>query len=319
MIKKALLGNTGLAVTPVGFGVLTVGCTQLNYSIKKGASLLRYALERGINFLDTAESYKTYPYIKKALQGADFSPVIVSKSLKGSYQEMKNAVEEARAEMDRDVVDIFLLHEVRGAADWVDRAGAWEYLHEAKARGIVKAIRVSTHHIDVARMCAGIPDIDVLFPLINYKSLGIRNGADAGKKEDMAEAIKRNSEAGKGVFAMKVFGGGNLTGEYLRALDYVKNLPGVDSLVIGFGYHHEIDRIIEYIEGTIDRNYMPDLREKKIRIDPGDCEGCGICVKRCPNNALSLNKQNICEVDHDICLTCGYCAPVCPVRAIIMF
>jgi len=135
----------------------------------------------------------------------------------------------------------------------------------------------------------------------------------------MAAAIKRNSEAGKGVFAMKVFGGGNLTGEYLTALDYVNSLPGIDSIMIGFGYHHEVDRAIEYAEGTIDRNYVPDLTNKKIRIDPGDCEGCKVCIEKCPNHAIFMNKNGICEVSHSICITCGYCAPVCPVRAIVMF
>jgi predicted aldo/keto reductase-like oxidoreductase len=318
MIKKKL-GRTGLEVTPIGFGVLTIGQTQLNYQLEKGALLIRYALERGVNFLDTAQYYRTYPYIRKALQGTAFAPVIVSKCLRSSYIEMKAAVEEARVEMDRDVVDVFLLHEVRSADDWKRRAGAWEYLHEAKAKGFIKAIGISTHHVDVAEMCAGIHDIDVVFPLINYKSLGIRNGTEAGKKEDMAAAILRNSEAGKGVFAMKVFGGGNLTGEYITALDYVSRLPGIDSLVIGFGYPHEIDRIIEYAEGVIDENYIPDLISKKIRVDPGDCEGCGICVKRCPNKAMFINKYGVCEIDHTVCISCGYCAPVCPVRAIIMF
>jgi len=318
MIKKKL-GNTGIEVTPIGFGVLTVGKYQLNYPVAKGAKLLRYALESGINFLDTAQYYETYPYIKEALKGSAFNPVIASKCLDCSYKEMKFAVEEARRSMDRDVIDIFLLHEVRSASDWKNRVGAWEYLYEAKSKGLVKSIGLSTHHVDVTQMCADIPDIELVFPLINYKSLGIRNRNGTGTKEDMAAAIKRNSEAGKGVFAMKVFGGGNLTGEYLTALDYVNNLPGIDSIMIGFGYHHEIDRIIEYAEGTIDRNYVPDIKDKKIQIDQGDCEGCGACIERCPNHAIFRNKNGLAQIDHIICLTCGYCAPSCPVRAIKMF
>ncbi|MCL1810173.1 MAG: aldo/keto reductase [Clostridiales bacterium] len=318
-MTKKTLGSTGLEVTPAGFGVLTVGKTQLNYTVEKGADLIRYALERGINFLDTAQYYETYPYIKEALKGTSFQPVISSKCLRSSYGEMKSAVEEAQAGMERDVIDIFLLHEVRSAADFERRAGAWECLREAKAKGSVKAIGLSTHHVDVADMCAGIKEVDVVFPLINFRSLGIRNGNEAGTKEGMAAAIKMNADAGKGVFAMKVFGGGNLTGEYLAALDYAAGLPGLSSVMVGFGYRHEVDRIVEYFEGTIDRNYAPDIRGKKIRVDPGDCEGCGNCVERCPNNALSLGSRGICEVDHSICITCGYCAPACPVRAIIMF
>jgi len=318
-MEKKKLGNTGIEVTEVGFGVLTVGKTQLNLSVPDGASVLRYALECGIDFLDTAEYYETYPYIKKALQGTNFQPIIASKSLGLSSAEMKKAIEEARMELNRDVIDIFLLHEVRSDPDWDNRAGAWEYLQEAKSKGLVKAIGLSTHHVDVAAKAAQIREIDILFPLINFKSLGIRKGIGPGTKEEMAAEIKKAAAAGKGVFAMKVFGGGNLTGHYLDAIRYVQNLEGISSMMIGFGFHHEIDRILEVMHGTIDPDYVPDLTGKKIHIDQGDCEGCGACIERCPNHAIYFNENGLAEIDHSICLTCGYCAPKCPVRAIIMF
>lgn len=318
-MKKNKLGNTGLEVTPVGFGVLTVGNTQLDLPLDEGADILRYALEKGINFLDTAQYYETYPYIRKALEGTDFHPVICSKCLDLTYSQMEYAIEEALREMNLDVIDIFLLHEVRSGSDWEDRAGAWRCLQDAKKKGLVKAIGVSTHHVDVAQRMAEIPEVDVLFPLINFKSLGIRKGDGPGTKEEMAAAIKANADAGKGVFAMKAFGGGNLTGSYMEALNYVSGLEGISSMMIGFGKKEEIDRIVEYAEGTIDPNYQPDISTKKIRIDQGDCEGCGTCIQRCPNKAIFRNKNGLAQVDHTHCLTCGYCAPVCPVRAIIMF
>lgn len=317
-MKKNLLGNTGLMVTEVGFGVLTMGGSQLNLPLSEGAALLRYALECGINFLDTAQYYRTYPYIREALAGTNFDPVIVSKCLYGSYREMQEAIEEARREMNRDVVEIFLLHEVRSDRDWELRAGAWECLQDAKAKGIVKAVGISTHHVDVARLAAHTPSVDVLFPLINFQSLGIRDGQGPGTKEDMAQAIQAAADAGKGVFAMKIFGGGILAGNYRQAIEYVRDLPGISSLMIGFGYSHEIDRIIEMMEGTLSPDYVPDMSNKRIFIDQGDCEGCRACFYRCPNHAIYMNETGQANVRYDICLTCGYCAPVCPVRAIIM-
>lgn len=318
-MKKKKLGNTGIEVTPIGFGVLTVGNTQLNLPVEEGANVLRYALEKGINFLDTAQYYETYPYIRQALKDSPYKPVICSKSLDLTYSQMEFAINEALEEMDLAYIDIFLLHEVRQDPDWDDRAGAWRCLVEAKEKGLVKAIGVSTHHVDVAEKMAAIPEVDVLFPLINFKSLGIRKGDGPGTKEEMAAAIEANARAGKGVFAMKAFGGGNLTGSYLEALDYVQDLPGVDSIMIGFGSKEEVDRIVEYAEGTIDPDYIPDVSKKRIRIDQGDCEGCGACIIRCPNKAIFRNGNGLAQVDPSICLTCGYCAPVCPVRAIIMF
>jgi uncharacterized protein len=313
------LGNTGLQVTEVGFGVLTVGKTQLDLTVDEGAAVLRYALDKGINFLDTAEYYETYPYIKRALQGTNFEPVIASKCLGHSYRDMRKAIEEARTALNRDVIEIFLLHEVRSDPDWASRAGAWECLQDAKAKGLIKAAGISTHHVDVAAKASEIKEIEILFPLINFQSLGIRKGSVPGSREEMAEEIKKAAAAGKGVFAMKVFGGGNLTGHYLEAIQYIQDLEGISSMMVGFGFQHEIDRILEVMDGTIDPNYVPDLSNKRIRIDQGDCEGCGACIQRCPNHAIFKNKNGLAEVDHSSCLTCGYCAPMCPVRAIIMY
>jgi ferredoxin len=190
-------------------------------------------------------------------------------------------------------------------------------LREAKNKGLVKAIGVSTHHVDVAKMCADIPDIDVIFPLINFKSLGIRDKTNPGSKEDMAAAIELCSNNGKGVFAMKVLGGGNLIGEYIQALDYVSGLPGIASMMIGFGSRDEIDRAIEYAEGAIDRNYAPGTSGRRIRIIEGDCVGCGACAERCPSIAISRSTPGLFEINHSLCVACGYCAPVCPVNAII--
>lgn len=318
-MQKRMLGTTGLLVTTVGFGVLPIGKTQLDLPLDLGAEVLRYAMERGINFLDTAQYYDTYTYIKAALKGTNYDPVISSKCLGCTYKEMDLAIEEARRELDRDIIDIFLLHEVRHGNDFENRSGAWDCLNEAKVKGIVKAVGVSTHHVDVAQKMAGIKECDVLFPLINFRSFGIRCGSGPGSKEDMAAAIVANHQRGCGVFVMKAFGGGNLTGHYQEALNYVYSLAGVDSVMIGFGNFKEVDDIFLYLDGGMNKDYKPDISGKKMHIDQGDCEGCGLCMLRCPNKAIYKNEKGLAQIDEDICLNCGYCALQCPVRAIIMW
>ena len=90
--------------------------------------------------------------------------------------------EEALAEMELDVIDIFLLHEIRQDPDWDMRAEAWQCLQDYKEKGVIRAIGVSTHHVDVTAKMAHIPECDVVFPLINFASLGIRNGDPAPAK-----------------------------------------------------------------------------------------------------------------------------------------
>jgi predicted aldo/keto reductase-like oxidoreductase len=302
-------------------GVLTIGQTQLNLGLEEGADLVRYALKRGINFLDTAEYYETYPYIKKALSGYSQADeiVIASKSLKKDAASMLAAVEDYRKTFNRDVADIFLMHELRGEQDFYNRQPAWECLCELKEKGVIKAIGISTHHVDSAMQNANIPESDILFPLINMSGLGIRKGELAGSKEEMAEAIRLNSEAGKGVFAMKAFGGGILTARYVEALDYVNALPGVDSMMVGIGTRGDVDNLVDYAEGTLPEGFAPDVTNKMMRIDQGDCEGCFTCIDRCTSNAIYKTESGTADINHELCITCGYCAPMCPVRAIIMY
>ena len=65
---KVQLGQTGILVSPVGCGVLPMGPGQLALPVEEGAKLICYALSKGINFIDTAQYYKTYPYIRRALE-----------------------------------------------------------------------------------------------------------------------------------------------------------------------------------------------------------------------------------------------------------
>ena len=318
-MKRKQLGSTGIEVSEIGFGVLPIGPSQLALPVEEGAEIIRYALKHGINFIDTAQYYRAYPYISKALEDHAFDDVVIcSKALSCDYDGMMEAIMEARETLDRKVIDIFLMHEVR-SGQLEQRSGAWQALQEAKREGLVRAIGLSTHHVDVTRAAASMDALDVVFPLINCAGLGIRKGDEFATKEDMMEAISLCHKAGKGVFSMKAFGGGNLTHRYQEALNYVCGKPEIDSVMIGFGKTAEIDDLLHYLDGSMEPSYNPDVSRKKVYINQEDCEGCGSCKRACPANAIFYNQTGLAEVDHTKCLTCGYCSPVCPVRAVIMY
>ena len=54
-MKKVMLGNTGIEVSIVGFGVLPIGPSQLALPVDQGAEIIKYAFRNGINFIDTAQ------------------------------------------------------------------------------------------------------------------------------------------------------------------------------------------------------------------------------------------------------------------------
>jgi Pyruvate/2-oxoacid:ferredoxin oxidoreductase delta subunit len=60
----------------------------------------------------------------------------------------------------------------------------------------------------------------------------------------------------------------------------------------------------------INSNFQPEIKVS-------DCTGCGVCVKKCPVDAIRLEKGKA-EVDVDACFGCGVCSRFCPSSAIEM-
>jgi NADH:ubiquinone oxidoreductase subunit F (NADH-binding)/(2Fe-2S) ferredoxin/NAD-dependent dihydropyrimidine dehydrogenase PreA subunit len=48
----------------------------------------------------------------------------------------------------------------------------------------------------------------------------------------------------------------------------------------------------------------------------GDCTGCGLCAKQCPQDAISGNKKERHVIDPDKCSKCGNCRSVCRFDAV---
>ena len=48
------------------------------------------------------------------------------------------------------------------------------------------------------------------------------------------------------------------------------------------------------------------------------CTKCTICIKKCPVDAIKLNKKGFAEVNKEICIGCGVCTRYCPSKTISM-
>ncbi|MBF0511008.1 MAG: 4Fe-4S dicluster domain-containing protein [Candidatus Omnitrophica bacterium] len=57
----------------------------------------------------------------------------------------------------------------------------------------------------------------------------------------------------------------------------------------------------------------------KIVIDIPLCIYCGICMRRCPANAIFTNiKEKVWTIDHFRCVNCKLCVDVCPKKCLSM-
>jgi len=313
-MKKYSLGKTGITVTEMCFGALPIGPLQANISVEKGAKLIRAVLEKGINFIDTAEVYKTYPHIKKALEGYNREIIIATKSSAKRYQEMEQSIKGTLTSLNRTYIDIFLLHAARVTPSvFEEREGALQCLKDYKAKGILRAIGISTHVVEVVRRAAEIKEIDIIFPIINKLGIGIVGGSI----EDMIKAISDAHKAGKGLYAMKALGGGHLIDQLEEAFNFVRKIQGISSIAVGMVSQEELELNIKIFnnEEIPQELFTQKIRPNKRLFISSFCKGCGTCIKTCPNNALSLENGKA-VVDHKLCILCGYCNPVCPEFAI---
>lgn len=307
------LGKTGLKVSRLCFGALVIGPLQKNMTVREGAAVIRAALERGVNFIDTAELYGTYGHIREALKGSGRKPVVASKSYAYSAEGAAESVEKARKELDMDVLDIFLLHEQESRLTLRGHREALEYYLNEREKGRIRAVGVSTHNIEVVRAICEMPEIDVVHPLVNITGIGIGDGSIS----EMLEAVKAAYDCGKGVYSMKPLGGGNLLRSYDECMDFVLGLPYVHSIAVGMQSIDEVEMNVLKFEGREIPGNLKEaaaMREKRLHIDCW-CTGCGKCAERCGQKALSVISGKAVP-DPEKCVLCGYCSGACPQFAI---
>ena len=337
-MEKVLLSPGLPKVTRLAFGSLTLSPLQCAPDIETASDIIAYALSRGINFIDTAQYYENYGILRRAFEKSDRPEDVILSTKTYAYDRAlaQAAVEEARRETGRDVIDIFMLHEQESIHTLRGHMEALEYLLECRERGIVRAVGVSMHHVAAVRGVlelkrCGIA-LDVIHPIYNKLGAGVADGT----REDMAAAVREAHDAGIGVFGMKSLAGGHLCGTAAEAFDFVLDSGFIDCVAVGMQSVPEIDANIEYFEK---RCFSPDavraLAEKKRRLHVEEyCEGCGACVKRCPAGALRLVPNGItergegefvreythhAEVDTEKCVLCGYCSGVCPCFAVKVY
>jgi predicted aldo/keto reductase-like oxidoreductase len=295
-------------------------------------------MERGVDFVDTAEIYGTYAHIREAAGLSGRRPTVCTKTYAHDRESARASLEQARRELDVDVVDLFLLHEQETPLTLLGHGEAFEYLLESKAKGLVRAVGFSTHAaapveavVQAVRRARGLEahngwtpedddrweglgtgsygQVDVIHPILNRKGLGLIDGPP----ERMLQAAAEAHALGIGILGMKMFGGGNLLQDPFAEASFALGLPFVDAYAVGMQTRAEIDMDCALFEGrTVPESIAREAggREKRLFVHEW-CTGCGACVPRCTRGALSLGEAGRAVVDSSRCVLCGYCAAAC--------
>lgn len=302
------LGSTGLKVSKLAFGTLTISPLQKNLSVHESLPVMLEAFRRGINFFDTAEGYENYDHLRNFLKHVNRKDVIIStKTYAYSRAQAEKSLKKALAEMDTSYVDLFMLHEQMNEQTIKGHYDAIEYFLEMKEKGIIKAIGISTHFVAGVIATKYFNVIDVVHPIINKAGIGICDG----DLKAMEEAIKSIKDS-KGIFAMKALAGGNLLNNIDEAFDYILSFKGLDSVAIGMQNINEVIFNVNKFENKQIHDTIIkalDFQNRKLHI--GDwCIGCSKCVNLCQQEAIQvINGKAV--VSHENCTCCGYCSQVC--------
>ena len=215
------VGNTGILVSPLCFGA-----PRTNEE-----SLIKYALEKGINFIDTGRAYgngNNEKLVGKAISGIRGNVVIQSKikleehelpskgkGRKGAAEirdVLSTKLEASLHALNTDHIDIMLYH------DAVDEKllfhqETMKFFDEMKKSGVIKAHGFSTHndymHLPERNNSEGFYNV-VMIPF-NHKGSFIHSITGNYFEWDQAKLISILTEAwskGIGIIAMKTCSGG---------------------------------------------------------------------------------------------------------------
>ena len=113
-----MLGRTGLSVSRLGLG--GGGHSRLGFAAGSdpaaAVSIVRRALDLGINFIDTAEGYRTEEVIARGMLGFERGRIVLStkKSMAGDRRltpaELREGLEQSLVRLGTDYVDVYHLH-----------------------------------------------------------------------------------------------------------------------------------------------------------------------------------------------------------------
>ena len=305
-------GQIDWKVSALGFGAMrfpTIDDDSGNIDEDKAIKMIRYAIDNGVNYVDTA-----WPYH----QGN--SETLVGKALKDGYRDKTRIatklpiwkVEEKKdldkyldqqlEKLDTDYIDFYLVHAL-SKDRWkkCKELNIMEWLKKVQSEGKIKYKGFSFH--DDYNLFENIVDYyedDWDFCQIQYNYIDTEY--QAGQK-----GLKYAANKGLAVVIMEPLRGGTLAVEPPQgvkeiwneskkdrtpadwALQWLWNQPEVTTVLSGMSTLQQVKENVESADNsgtnslsTKENKLVKRAAEKYKELQPVNCTGCGYCVP-CPN------------------------------------
>jgi predicted aldo/keto reductase-like oxidoreductase len=296
------LGRTEMKVSDISFG---------SFPLRQGEEhVVHHAIEQGINYFDTAESYgdgTSETVMGKALKGKRDQVYVATKIAAGantSASEMMNRLDASLTRLQMDYVDVFFNHAVNDVSRLKNEEWA-KFTEKAKSQGKVRFLGMSGHGGYLAECVDYAIEQDMFDVLLLATNFGedpafyerfTRSFDFVANQNGLLGSMARAKEKDIGVVAMKVLRGAKLNDmrpyesqgyTYSQAaFRWVLGLPQVDNLIVTMRNRDQID---EYLgaSGTtlVSDTDMELLKQYAKMTDSSYCRHvCNDCEGSCPYN-----------------------------------
>jgi hypothetical protein len=296
--RYVTLGRTRLEVSDISFGSASTSDT----------ALVRYAFERGVNFFDSAESYRggfAEEAIGEALQGKRDRVILTSKTKAEAGDrrgDMMRALEGSLKRLGTDYVDIYFNHAVNEVERM--RNPEWhEFTALARKQGKIRFRGMSGHGSRLPECLDYAIDNDLVdVILVAYNFAQDPSFMDrlrhtfhwAAIQPELPPVLKKAKQKGVGVLAMKTLMGGRLNdmrpyerpGSTFSQAAFRWVLAGgyADALLISMTSREEIDEYLAASGDPVVRRSDVELLERYALLQTSRyCQsGCRACEDSCP-------------------------------------
>jgi predicted aldo/keto reductase-like oxidoreductase len=277
-----VLGRTGLKVSVLGYGAMQ--CSDPN--------TIRHGLDRGINYIDTADCYmggRNEKIVGQAISGIRDRLVIATKVHISRESRMRNSVDRSLASLGVDRVDLMQLHGM-SSRNQIVRKDVQQIMKTMKDEGKFRFAAVTTHTNQVEVLRAVMEDgfYDTVLVAVNFRS-----------PPGLFEAIEEAADAGVGVIAMKTQNGGYRNGPvpdltpHQAALRFVVEKQGVHVAVPGMLSRKMVDENLEAISGKGGLTDLLRLDVYRAELEGKACSFCSACLDQCQYGIGGLDAARI--------------------------
>jgi predicted aldo/keto reductase-like oxidoreductase len=302
------MNNVVSDLSILGFGCMRLPVTKGgDIDEKQATKMLRYAIDHGVNYVDTAYPYhkgESEPFLGRALQDGYRDKVFLATKLPSwlikSRADMDHYLDKQLKRLQTDHIDFYLVHGLMKPF-WENlwSLGITDFLNDAIADGRIKYAGFSFHD-ELALFKEIVDAYDWTFCLIQYNFTDEQNQAGT-------EGLRYAANRGLGIVVMEPLRGGMLTKEIPAinkiwekavvrrslsewALRWVWNHPEVTVVLSGMSSLEQVEKNVASAENGFPNSLSKEEQnlfgeaetEYKGRIKV-PCTGCRYCMP-CPSN-----------------------------------